>query len=50
MSLFVQILSSSVELISGQPSPFTNLKMLKIYPEKVDLNEQAQKKANVYGS
>ncbi|PWA76435.1 F-box domain, Leucine-rich repeat domain, L domain-like protein [Artemisia annua] len=43
----IEILSSSVELISGQPSPFTNLNMLKIYPEKVDLKEQAQKKANM---
>lgn len=43
----VEVLSSSVELISGQPSPFTNLKMLKIHPEKVDLKEQAQKKVNM---
>ncbi|GJT18879.1 F-box domain containing protein [Tanacetum coccineum] len=43
----VEVLSSSVELISGQPSPFTNLKMLKIYPENVDFNEQAEKKVDM---
>lgn len=30
----MQFLSSNVELISHQPSPFTNLKILMIYPEK----------------
>ncbi|GKA96556.1 F-box domain containing protein [Tanacetum coccineum] len=35
----VEVLSSSEELISDQPSPFTNLKMLKIYPKLVDSKE-----------
>ncbi|KAJ0431592.1 putative F-box domain, leucine-rich repeat domain superfamily, F-box-like domain superfamily [Helianthus annuus] len=35
----VKCLSSSVELISHQPSPFTNLKSLKIYPADVSKPE-----------
>nr|XP_043639874.1 putative F-box/LRR-repeat protein At5g02930 [Erigeron canadensis] len=31
----IELLSSSVELISHQPSPFVNLKSLTIYPEKI---------------
>ncbi|KAI7732834.1 hypothetical protein M8C21_022162, partial [Ambrosia artemisiifolia] len=34
----VELLSSSVELMSNQRSPFANLKSLKIYPER-DLSE-----------
>ncbi|GJY12251.1 F-box domain containing protein [Tanacetum coccineum] len=36
-------LSSSVEVISHQPSPFANLKSLKIYPKKVDKWELPKK-------
>ena len=42
----MQILSS-MELISDQTSPFTNLKMLKIYPKVVDSAERAQKNASM---
>ncbi|XP_076925452.1 F-box protein At5g03100-like [Bidens hawaiensis] len=38
---FVKFLAS-VELISRLPSPFSNLKSLKIYPYYVSLNEQAR--------
>ncbi|PWA95459.1 argonaute 1 [Artemisia annua] len=38
---------SSMELISDQTSPFTNLKMLKIYPKVVDSAERAQKNASM---
>ncbi|KAI7739804.1 hypothetical protein M8C21_024268 [Ambrosia artemisiifolia] len=34
-SELVKLLSSSVELISDQPSPFTRLKSLKIYPSDI---------------
>ena len=43
----MQILSSFVEIISGQTSQFTNLKMLKIYPKVVDSAERAQKNASM---
>ncbi|GJW89837.1 F-box domain containing protein [Tanacetum coccineum] len=41
----VEVLSSSLELFSDQTSPFTNLKMLKIYPEVV--HELAQKNVSM---
>nr|XP_043608510.1 F-box/FBD/LRR-repeat protein At5g22660-like [Erigeron canadensis] len=41
----IELLSSSVELISHQPSPFTGLTSLKIYPEVV--SEQAPKGENM---
>ncbi|PWA55634.1 F-box domain, Leucine-rich repeat domain, L domain-like protein [Artemisia annua] len=37
----VECLSSSVELISHQPSPFANLKSLKIYPAWKELHPKA---------
>ncbi|GKC87969.1 hypothetical protein Tco_1148618, partial [Tanacetum coccineum] len=37
----VECLSSSVELISHQPSPFLNLKYLKIYPILKEVHEKA---------
>ncbi|KAJ0666408.1 putative F-box domain, leucine-rich repeat domain superfamily, F-box-like domain superfamily [Helianthus annuus] len=40
----VELLSSSVELLLRQPSPFVNLKSLKIYPERVRLSGQAPRK------
>nr|GEY05713.1 hypothetical protein [Tanacetum cinerariifolium] len=43
----VELLSSSVELVSNQPSPFSNLKSLKIYPVDVDSKKRRQKKANM---
>ncbi|GJS84318.1 F-box domain containing protein [Tanacetum coccineum] len=44
----IEFLSSSRGTYSGQPSsPFTNLKMLKIYPENVNFKEQAEKKVNM---
>ncbi|GJS04739.1 photosystem I P700 apoprotein A1, partial [Tanacetum coccineum] len=36
-----ELLSSSVELISYQPSPFANLKSLKIYPIRKEVHEKA---------
>ncbi|GKE51782.1 F-box domain containing protein, partial [Tanacetum coccineum] len=41
----VEVLSSSLELFSDQTSPFTTLKMLKIYPEVV--HELAQKNVSM---
>ncbi|KAK9052906.1 hypothetical protein SSX86_029536 [Deinandra increscens subsp. villosa] len=38
----IKTLSSFVELISHLPSPFTNLKRLKIYPAYVDPDEETQ--------
>nr|XP_043639201.1 uncharacterized protein LOC122610259 isoform X2 [Erigeron canadensis] len=35
----IELLSSSVELISRQPSPFVNLKSLTIYPRKLFMGE-----------
>ncbi|GJZ15256.1 F-box domain containing protein [Tanacetum coccineum] len=43
----VELLSSSAELVFNQPSPFSNLKSLKIYPKDVDSKERTQKKANM---
>ncbi|XP_076902142.1 F-box/LRR-repeat protein At3g26922-like [Bidens hawaiensis] len=43
---FVKFLSS-VELISHQPSPFANLKSLKIYTHYVSLNEKARTKVTM---
>ncbi|KAJ0666249.1 putative F-box domain, leucine-rich repeat domain superfamily, F-box-like domain superfamily [Helianthus annuus] len=43
-SLFLKRLSSYVELISHQPSPFTDLKSLKIYPTDVPLVVRTQQK------
>ncbi|XP_076911970.1 F-box/LRR-repeat protein At3g26922-like [Bidens hawaiensis] len=40
----VEILSSSVDQILHQPSPFINLKSLKIYPRNTFYDEQAPKK------
>ncbi|GJX40624.1 F-box domain containing protein [Tanacetum coccineum] len=37
----LELLSSSVELISYQPSPFANLKSLKIYPIRKEVHEKA---------
>lgn len=42
--IFLQLLSSSMELISLQPSPFVNLKSLMIYPEKVYKDGQEEEK------
>nr|XP_043639866.1 putative F-box/FBD/LRR-repeat protein At5g44950 [Erigeron canadensis] len=41
----IELLSSSVELISHQPSPFTDLTSFKVYPEV--LSEQARKGVNM---
>ncbi|XP_076902141.1 F-box/FBD/LRR-repeat protein At5g22700-like [Bidens hawaiensis] len=43
----VELLSSSVEVISHQPSPFANLKSLKIYPAYVILEDQTQPEVTV---
>uniref|UniRef100_A0A251RLJ4 Putative F-box domain, Leucine-rich repeat domain, L domain-like protein n=1 Tax=Helianthus annuus TaxID=4232 RepID=A0A251RLJ4_HELAN len=43
----VKCLSSSVELISHQPSPFANLKSLKVYPSNVDLKAEKQTQPEV---
>ena len=40
MLTFLQLLSSSLELISHQPSPFANLKILHVYPKLISLNEK----------
>lgn len=43
----VELLSSYVELIADQPSPFTKLKMLKIYPANVDSEEDEQTRVSM---
>ncbi|PWA97867.1 F-box domain, Leucine-rich repeat domain, L domain-like protein [Artemisia annua] len=43
----VQLLSSSVGLISRQPSPFTSLRSLKIYPKFIDEAEHLKEKLNI---
>lgn len=45
--IFFQLLSSSVELISDQLSPFVNLKSLKICPANLDSEEQPQNKEDM---
>lgn len=47
LNFFLQHLSSSVELISHQPSPFTNLKSLKIYPKRVDERDLPKKRVDM---
>ncbi|KAJ0501824.1 putative F-box domain, leucine-rich repeat domain superfamily, F-box-like domain superfamily [Helianthus annuus] len=44
----IEVLCSSVELISNQPSPFANLRSLKIHPVDIQLVGQAQKKVVVF--
>ena len=39
----LQLLSSSVEVISHQPSPFASLKSLKIYPTQLDHEDATMK-------
>ncbi|KAJ0677849.1 putative F-box domain, leucine-rich repeat domain superfamily, F-box-like domain superfamily [Helianthus annuus] len=41
---FIKLVSSYMERVSRQPSPFTNLKSLKIHPDRVD---KEHKKVNV---
>ncbi|KAJ0685760.1 putative F-box domain, leucine-rich repeat domain superfamily, F-box-like domain superfamily [Helianthus annuus] len=41
------LLSLSVELISHQPSPFANLKSLKVYPNNVNLEAEKQTQPEV---
>ncbi|KAI3713665.1 hypothetical protein L1987_72248 [Smallanthus sonchifolius] len=43
----IEALSSSVELVSDKPSPFANLRSLKIYPVDIELKGQTQKKVFV---
>ncbi|GKA37828.1 F-box domain containing protein [Tanacetum coccineum] len=43
----LELFSSSVELISHQPSPFANLKSLKIYQFNYNIGNRAPKKVNV---
>ncbi|KAI3812647.1 hypothetical protein L1987_17359 [Smallanthus sonchifolius] len=43
----IEALSSSVELVSNKPSPFANLRSLKIYPVNIQLKGQTQKKVFV---
>ncbi|KAM0041397.1 putative F-box domain, leucine-rich repeat domain superfamily, F-box-like domain superfamily [Helianthus debilis subsp. tardiflorus] len=43
----LEVLSYSMELISNQPSPFANLRSLKIHPVNIQLAGQAQKKVVV---
>ncbi|KAJ0702194.1 hypothetical protein HanPI659440_Chr14g0526601 [Helianthus annuus] len=39
MHVCIELLSSFAELLLNQPSPFANLKRLKIHPERDDLLE-----------
>ncbi|XP_071696092.1 F-box/LRR-repeat protein At3g26922-like [Rutidosis leptorrhynchoides] len=43
----IELLSSSVELILHQPSPFVNLKNVSIYPVKVEKHELPKKKVTI---
>ncbi|KAK1438301.1 hypothetical protein QVD17_04108 [Tagetes erecta] len=43
----VEVLSSAIELILPQPSPFVNLKSLKIYPDIVHLWEHEPKRVTI---
>ncbi|KAD3641574.1 hypothetical protein E3N88_30798 [Mikania micrantha] len=44
----VEVLCSSVELITSQPSPFANLRSLKIYPANIQSKGLSQKKVVVF--